>query len=199
MSEPKFFNPAADDWNGASLHWSRSDFAAYAEAYRQAARLLAERVLESESRRERGILILPVAFLYRHYLELRFKWMVPHLRRILGEPADVKFDHGIDRLWLTVRTLLTRANVKEDAAKISRMTELIHEFAVVDPTSQGLRYPVETSGKPSLGDLAGLDIRNFVERMNEVGDFLEELSVGVYMALDDKLEMEQEYRHEAGF
>ena len=69
--------------------------------------LLVETVLKTGQRTD--TLIYPVAFLYRHYLELRLKEIIVQGRMLLARQSDFKHVHQLDViLWNSVRLILEK-------------------------------------------------------------------------------------------
>lgn len=113
--------------------------------------------------------ILPVLFLFRHYIELELKGMILHKG---GTLKEIDNTHGIVNLL----------NLLEKKAKIPRISELtkkfIKELHELDSTSQGFRYPYEKNGKRFFEktldkDLEQVnDLREFMDRATKIiGDF----------------------------
>lgn len=120
---------------------------AYAMGYKLAADLLAEHVADNIV--HRNLLGFPILFLYRQYLELRIKELGVVAAEFLGEKYAVPKDHKLVKLWQGVRPTLDMLFPK-NTGDFEAVGKTIRDFADIDPRSYVFRYPVHTSGKPTL-------------------------------------------------
>ena len=73
----------------AALDYGTSSGDFHQTGFRQAAELLLEHFLQDIDSAvcDRDRLVLPILFLFRHYLELRFKEIITRGSKLLGEPV----------------------------------------------------------------------------------------------------------------
>ena len=67
----QLFSPDTDWKNNACLNWCHDPMHLYISGYKDAADILANRVIESGNNQDS--LVYPIAFLYRQYIELQLK------------------------------------------------------------------------------------------------------------------------------
>ncbi|MCI0350388.1 MAG: hypothetical protein L0Z53_13265, partial [Acidobacteriales bacterium] len=79
-------------------------FLDYAVAYKRAADVCVESVEQQTERADR--MIYPVAFLYRHYIELMLKGIIQIGRVLDRKPPDFPQHHRIAELWQECRAVL---------------------------------------------------------------------------------------------
>jgi hypothetical protein len=184
---------AGDDWwHNACLNYLSGEWHAYAEGYKEAADALAEHV--KENRGLLDLLILPIVFLYRQYLEIRLKQLIKDGRVLLDDVPDFPKTHRLDILWDQCRSVLSRVETipTQDLTAIS---EAIGQFCEVDPTSQAFRYPTTRDGQQSLPTgLHYINLRNLADVMQRIGGFFEGAAMMVSVYLDYKREMDWEHR-----
>jgi hypothetical protein len=81
-SGDQLFGPDEDWDNNACINFTFDRFNLYARGYLQAAELMIETIVNT--RRSPDAVVYPIAFLYRHYLELRLKKIITEGRELLG-------------------------------------------------------------------------------------------------------------------
>jgi hypothetical protein len=132
-------------------------------------------------------------FSYRHYIELSLKLIIRAARKLLDGPDDVPATHNLDALWNIAEPLLKQ--IEPVGAETYRNVRVcLARFNELDPKSDSFRYPVRTSGDPSLPGIYNIDlgqVRDVVERLS---GFLDGATEQTLVYLDYKYEMEQEYR-----
>jgi hypothetical protein len=120
-----------------------ADLASYARAYRTGAETLHEIAVTSEAGKE---LLFPIAFLWRHYLELT-------LKRILLQLDGGSIRNGLlrshDLLWLWDQAERTFREAWPEAKEHGWIRRLLAEFQKLDPRADGFRYPISRKGKPT--------------------------------------------------
>ena len=103
--DDKLFVFADDFENNACIAWP--DWKNYAYSFYEGARGLAEAVWAEPRIVDLDSAIYPIAFLYRHYIELSLKWLIYLLRRLeLNQRSIPKNTHDVHVLWQEARTLL---------------------------------------------------------------------------------------------
>ena len=191
-SDAKLFEAGPDWWNNACLNWSHSQLNLYVAGYKEAADIIVREVMEHH--RNQDVLVFPVVFLYRHYIELQLKGIIAYLHKLLDEPAEVPAGHRIDVLWGEARSLWKRADLYPEDASFIRATDLITELARCDEKSTTFRYPFERDGSRPLAGISHINLRNTAERIAEVAEVLKGMSTAIDVSLDLKWEFEQDMR-----
>jgi len=188
----QLFKSDADWWHNAVLTNLDSGWSLYAEGYKSAADFLVKHV--KDARPGPRFLVFPIVFLYRQYIELRLKEIIRDGNRLLDSPEAFPQHHRLDDLWEQCRRILEQVWPEGPAEHLDAVEECIHQFSQVDPTSTAFRYPTDAKGKPSLPGLRQIGLRTLSEVMARIGTLLDGASIGIFVHLDHKHEMEAEYR-----
>jgi hypothetical protein len=172
-------DPQSDAW----LNWALTGWDAYASGYLAAANLLLEAVFEKEQRAD--TLIYPVAFLYRHYLELRLKEIIVQGGELLAHQSDLKPVHKLDVLWNSVRLILEKVWPNGPKTDLDAVENVIRQFHNLDLTSIAFRYPVDRNNNATLSGLTQVGPRNLRDVMQRTAGLLEASSSAISMYLDE--------------
>jgi hypothetical protein len=135
--------------------------------------MAADRLVEGLRDGEQDFLVYPIVFLYRHYIELELKELIRDGSRLLNKPRNRPAGHHLEKLWPQCRKILQEAFPEEPHADFDAMGELLIQFAQVDPTSTGFRYPEDTQGKPSLPGVTHIDLANLSEVVRKMAGFFD--------------------------
>jgi len=165
----------------------------YAHGYKRAADTLVERIIECPTWID--VLVYPISFLYRHYLELRLKEIAQAGRALLDWELESKkwAHHKLDGLWSSCRRILEEVWPDSSKSELDIVEQLLLEFAKTDPDSQGFRYPAGKSLNPSLPGIQHINLRNLYEVMGRVSALLEGASSGISEYLSTKRSVESYY------
>jgi hypothetical protein len=192
---PPLIDFAEDWWYNACLNWSHATWMLYVVGYRQAA----EKLVGVAGECTIDTIIFPIAFLYRHYIELQLKRIIVLAHHLEGTTSDILGSHKIDELWTEARTAVAQTSMEIPDDKFPRITEVIGEFAVVDSSGEGFRYPEDVWGKATLQNISHANIKNLGDRMKEVTDVLELLAEMLYVCIDVNAEMDEKRRRTSGY
>lgn len=166
----------------ACLGYTPASLFSVAEKYKEAADTLAAAAVKGEVILDRAI--LPIAFLYRHVLELLIKDIIFTSRCIEDEDNDYPQHHNLKDLWAEVMRLLKKHYGKEFPKELDYMQNIIDDFHAHDPWSISFRYPTDKKGNPTQGTFWRIDINNFCEVMNRVYSLLSCISGDLGQKLD---------------
>ena len=173
----------ADDWqNNACLGFYGENMDCYARGYKKAADTLAEEVIRTSSNQD--ILVYPILFLYRHYLELRLKEIVMNGRRLLGNGHGFPTNHQLGSLWSIVKGIARKVWLSPDPPEFQSIDHIISEYSKVDDGSFAFRYPTDRDGEPTLDGIQQINIRHAAEMISEAATFLDGVSTGLGVYLD---------------
>jgi hypothetical protein len=114
----------------------------YAHGYRRAADELVDRV---EGEPPDDVLLLPIVFLYRHYVELTLKDLVLRLVSLCRIGIDPKqlTTHKLLPLWESVKAhLYCIREEMQDKEIVPALDKLLLELSDLDPDSMHFRYAV---------------------------------------------------------
>lgn len=165
-SNLKLFDHAEDWWHNATLSTGADSWHEIAQGYRIAANTLVDHAVAS--RVALDWVAFPIAFLYRHYVELSLKAILIDAGNLLDRPQDPGNSHRLLDLWGKLRPLLEEISPGENPDFLDRSGGLIGEFESLDPGSYAFRYPVDTAGRPSLPADTGINIRQMKAVMAEL-------------------------------
>jgi hypothetical protein len=140
----------SDDWqNNARLNepWVVDELV-YTEGYRRGAQLLFEHA--EKNQHDRNCLIYPIAYLYRHHIELVLKHIIKRAPSLIGRPLTPEEEqhlkkHSLDLLWQDLKPMFDNirraAGWDAPAPAIEAIDDCIHRLNLLDPKSTSFRYP----------------------------------------------------------
>lgn len=188
------------DWKAnACLNWSLDSMGLYIEGYREAADKLVHDVVESGTNQD--ILVFPISFLYRQYIELHLKHIISESRIFLGEGAGFPEHHKINDLWNTANSLMAKIIKDHDQTikdyitndDVKAIKTIITEFVKVDPDSFAFRYPKDKKGNKNLGGIKYINLRKLHDQMEVLKEKLDKYYLCVSLLRDFQDEMRSEY------
>ena len=181
------------DWKlNSRLHVREKDWDARAEGFRRAASMIVD-AARTDPTAIIDYLVYPVAFLYRHYLELRIKELLIAASSLHGVPRPNMHTHDINRLWLALRPYLDGDDPPQHIVSITEKIEaVVSSFSDVDPNSEAFRYP-ESRGVETLPGLRMVNLGELQKSVDEVAYHLDGASVGFYEHLQAQGEMNAEW------
>ena len=187
------FQSTGDWWCNACLNLKHAEnsWGLYADGYKEAADVLCERVFETG--RHADLFIYPIAFLYRHYLELRIKEIIIAGRALLDQTPDFEHVHKLDVLWCSCRKILEEVWPGSPRNDLDAVEDCVRQFSQVDRESMSFRYPVTKDGNATLPNLQHINIRNLQEVMARISLLLECASDAISDYLDHKYSMERDF------
>ncbi len=174
------------NYYNACLNFAYDKRHLYAVGYKSAADILIEHIFNNQINQD--VLIYPIVFLYRHYLELHLKKLINDGNKFLELPEKNWNHHKINELWQECKKIITQIFPNEINENINALELLINEFAQKDPISTSFRYPVDTKGNNPISDIKIINIKNLHEIMAKIDNLL--------CAISDNLEADQDYQNE---
>jgi hypothetical protein len=108
---------------------------------------LAGDLMVAQVARDRHVLVFPVVFNYRQFIELSLKFLIATYGHTVGIAAEWN-THDLKSLWQTFSKVLDGYGHDDAEGTDAIVEEIILEFAKVDPGSFSYRYPVDTKGNP---------------------------------------------------
>jgi len=187
----ELFSIDVDWWHNACLNPFRADWYLYVEGYKRAAKVLVEQVKKNRS--DLDILVYPIVFLYRQYMELLLKSIISNGRKLLDQSGDFPKHHRLDKLWVEARMLLEEVYEGDPRKELDEIQDYINQFCGKDPFGSAFRYPTDVKGKKSVPGLMHINIRKFSEIVEKAAFLIEGASMGIDEYLACKMEMESEY------
>jgi hypothetical protein len=120
----------------------------YMASFQEAGNALVGHILDGGIQ---DLLVFPMLFAYRHWLELRLKSLIALGRRWREEPPKAQRGHRLQTLWPKARADIEAA-FPGDSADLDALSAVINELAQVDPESQTFRYARNRKGSLNLAD-----------------------------------------------
>ena len=159
--------------------------------YRRAAAALYE---TAAARHESPDYILwPMAFMWRHYLELALKDTILRGRALEEEQQDFPKHHRLLELWKIARPHIERCG-SPDSPELPNVEAVIAEFERIDPGAMGFRYPHAKGGERSLPNAPDrVNLRLLHEAMEATGNFFDAVRAEMTQRLDQIHEMMRAY------
>jgi len=194
MDNPLF--SSGDDWqNNARVNFSHAPMQFYIDGYKRAADLLVQNVLETAI--DQDVLVYPISFLYRQYIELQLKDVIRESRILLGEGSSFLGSHDIKNLWGVASQLMKKIITGVDSTvggyitkqDLAIINEVISNFAVIDPDSIAFRYPEDKVGKNTMQELTHINIRKLAEQIHELAVRLEKFDLVVNVLRERQSDM----------
>ena len=189
------FGPGIDWQNNACLNFTPHKMYGYIQGYKTAGDELVNTAIEK--RRDRDLLVFPIAFLYRQYIELQLKDIIQDSRSVLDEPEKYPQHHKIDNLWNLAKSLMNKVGNDIDPTvndyvteeDIQSISEKINEFSLIDPASFSFRYPKDRDGNENLPGITHINLRQLKDQMGLLSVLLDKFDLVLGMLREWKSEI----------
>lgn len=188
----KFFEDTGRFDEMANLRTVFQEFGGYAYAYQNGALSLLDASFDEPENKD--LLVYPVIFLIRHYLELRLKELMQGLIFITNQqkpfPDNHKLfnDHSLVNLWDKFKLAYSKIGQEIDGKILKSVNSLIIEVNIVDPKSISFRYPIDKNGKGTKR-LEKINITNLRESFIRICFFFDELAMQIADYVENTEEM----------
>jgi hypothetical protein len=190
--EPNSPTWAALDWLAAPLKISDSFLA---RAFKEAGDKIIKDLARSNTREHGEKFFHPIAFLYRHSLELKMKEVVRLGIELELIPCDEKAsailkDHNLHQLWNLAKKAIKAFWPKGPEDEINNAEKIILAFHEIDSAGQALRYTKDNSGKSYLDNLPeSVHLTHVRDVFEAIFNFLNGCELGLSDAIDRRNEM----------
>jgi hypothetical protein len=182
--ENRVFNACMD----ADPTWER-----YMRGYRTGAELLFRYLEMTGERGHNDVVVYPLVFCWRHYLELALKQTVSAMRELTGKVgrADLS-EHHLMPFWEEIRPHLPSFGAPPgNVTVVGRTLQYLNRF---DRGSFAFRYPTTTAGESTQANIpAHINLRRLHEVMQGIANWLEAGLTEMSAHLQYMTEMEAEY------
>jgi hypothetical protein len=177
--------------NSCFFDWSKT-LGLYAFGYKEAADVLVRNIVKRNAGQD--LLVYPVMFLYRHYLELEIKNLIFLCNHYQDNTANFSTIHGIDQLWGTCNKLLSEIFPNESITERKETTRLINEFSKIDSNSMAFRYPHNKDGKTPLLNISKINLHNVQDVMEKISNLFSgaEAQIGEYLSFKEEAHQSQQ-------
>ncbi|TML00267.1 MAG: hypothetical protein E6G34_01905 [Actinobacteria bacterium] len=142
----------------------------YIVSYREAGEVLATHVMHSGMS---DLLVFPILFAYRHWLELELKSLITLGQQWRGENIEPIHTHKLEVLWPLARAAIEAA-FPDDPADLDTVGSIVDELVAVDPASMSFRYARDRTGGVNLpAGLERVNVGHIATVMSQVGILLD--------------------------
>lgn len=168
----------------AALDYCTSSGDFHQAGFKRAAELLLQHFLRDidGAAFDRDTLVLPILFLFRHYLELRFKEIITSGSRLLGEQVDWPFSHDLADLWKKCRNVCERIYGSDRDDYLQFVDKCVADLNLLDPSSESFRYPIDRRGNPPFQHVV-VGFRNLNTAIHDAGEYLDGISMDISVKL----------------
>jgi len=164
--------------------------------YKEAGDLLLQNCLEGG---RQNVLVYPIFFLYRHYIELQLKEIIINGRLYLEERKRFPRGHNINRLWEECRRVVQEIDTSVEPnppEQLTRESNTVYDslgndinvLGQLDPSSATFRYPTDVDGNPITIDFAAIHLRQLPGLIERIDYNLGGIATGVYQVCCDREE-----------
>lgn len=178
----KLFVGITKDETNANLSWIVDKTPLYNSAYKLAAQELC-RGFADRPVNEKDTLIIPIIFLYRHYIEIELKTIIQRLDNLLDNNQKKKKspNHKLLPLWNTAnslyKTLIANNNIQVFTPNNAKKeTDIITELHNFDSRSTTFRYARDLQNNDSLEKIDYISVANFQNQIEIVVRYLEQMT-----------------------
>lgn len=187
----KAIDPNSPTW--ASIQWLSSlnfDDSFFGSAFKEAGDKIIKELSRGEDLQPPDQFFLPIAYLYRHGLELKLKSLIRIGMKLNYMERDNKVlkeleDHKLHNLWNYVRIIVEKSWPGGQKKDIDAAGRIIQEFHKIDKSGQNLRYSMDKYGNKTLENLPKyVHLTHLQEVMDAVFNFLDGCETGLYHELE---------------
>lgn len=154
--------------------------AGHALGFKQAADMIVE-AAQSDAQNP-DLLFCPVAYLYRHYLELTLKELVEMglSNGDISVSDNRLHEHDLRKLWIKARELIDLVWPSVVRADTDAVERVILEFHQIDKNGDGFRYATDKSGGRNLKSAPYcVCMANMKETMEKISRYLDATNAGI--------------------
>lgn len=162
LKHNKTFGPSDTDFDmNACVGAGPNTWGTVASGFQLSANKLVEFARTSES--DVDIVVYPIAFLFRHAIELLLKKATQNT----GSSRSIEKGHNLLDRWDTIAPQ-AKERFKEDPSYIDfkGLREIIKDFENVDKGSFEFRYPFTTFGERTLAGITNINLNALAHRAN---------------------------------
>lgn len=178
----------------ACVNYMHDHSEGYVDGYKTAGDVLVAHVAQTAA--DQDILVYPILFNYRHYVELRLKVIIRHARRyfdIEGEKEPT--GHDLLKLWAMARPLIEAKWPSGDRKDLENAESIVRQLADADKGGTTFRYESDKDGNALLNrSITHINLRIVFEVVGRLAGFLDSVDTGLVCETEIKEEFEREMR-----
>lgn len=135
----------------------------------------------------------PIAFLYRHSIEIYLKEVIRMGSLLLDEqasPTDLR-GHRLARLWGVALRVLNGVWPNGAESELEPIRQVVVDFDNVDPNGDAFRYRFDLQGRAHLQNMPQvISLQLMAEHCNEAIEMLDGVLTGIATCLQQKREFQ---------
>lgn len=151
------------------------DFTWYADSYRTAFEVLTNHCRETLT--DDQYLLLPIVYIFRHYIELRLKDILLSYFEVVGDREGFQkyLHHNIMSLWQAFREQweYNGYSHKSEEIDFDNAERIIMEISKIDRDSFAFRYPIDKKNLKKPIDFQHIELVVFIETAEKLSRFLD--------------------------
>lgn len=190
------FGPSEPRGLNADVRWAQrygNGWFGYVEGYARAASAVFDRAVRDCWSPE--YIVWPLAFLWRHHIEIALKDIIAAGRELAGETDGFPKGHRLGHLWQTAKPYIQQCGAP-DSPELAHVEAMIAEFEGIDPGGDGFRYPIgiDRNGVSLPNAPAQVNLEQLQQAMEAVANFFSGVRTEMGTRLDYARERAAERR-----
>lgn len=183
-------------WTNADLRFARltADDGVLATGFKNSGDLVVRGVVEHRLSTER--MFYPVAYLYRHYVELALKDLIRMalLLELTDGAKKALSGHDLERLWRKARSALEAFFDGDDRTSLEAAESIVLQFHALDKSGQEFRYPRGKDKQPYLVNAPShVSLEGLRDAVAGLAAFLDGCGTAFSVAIDHQGEVNHDY------
>lgn len=182
----KSADPNSPTW--ASINWLASwhvDDTLLAGAFKEAGDMVVKELSRGKAGKHADIYFLPIAYLYRHAMELKIKQIIRLGIKLDLVELDEKLEtaleeHKLHQLWNYTRKVIEGYWPESPKEDLDAAGRIVQEFHKIDKSGQTLRYTKDKNGESTLARLpASVELTHLKDVFEAVFNLLDGSQAGL--------------------
>lgn len=177
------FQPGRDWENNARINFKGDQQYAYSLGYKEAADFLANNASDMNMQ---DIFVYPIAFLYRHHLELQLKLIINLGRQLLNQEEAIKTQHNLQKAWSLAKEIIVRIWPSGNLEELNDIDYVVSEYQKIDPNSTTFRYSSDIQGNSHSNMPKYINIFSLYSSVNKAASILDNIYDGLVGYINNK-------------
>jgi hypothetical protein len=168
-------------------------------AFKEAGDKIVKEIRRDDDGMPADIYFMPVAYLYRHSLELKLKEIIRlgcdlELLKSEDKLSSVLKAHELHPLWNYARKIIERHWPNSEKNDLNAAGRIIQEFHKIDKSGQNLRYSKKRTGNYTLKDMPeSVELTHLQDVFEAAFNLLDGCEMGLSEAVDMRNEILSEF------